>query len=66
MANKEIIKEALISGKSISSVYLSAFGLENGGVYINCYSDCNCCMDTFDSFEEFWKYYNDYIWEIDE
>lgn len=64
MNNIEEIKQALDDDKIIYSNSLIAMKNGESGVYINCYSDCNCYMDTFKTFEEFWKYYGDYDWKI--
>lgn len=67
---KEEVWKILESDDSIIIEHMYFVKSGKNGVYINCYPDCNCCMDTFDSFDEFWEiydyYFKDYIHESKE
>jgi len=58
MLSKEQAKEALEKDEIITITTLWAIKSGNG-VYVNCYPDCNCSMDTYSSFEEFWDIWGD-------
>lgn len=60
MLSKEQAKEALEQDKELSIGTLWAIKSGNG-VYVNCYPDCNCSMDTYSSFEEFWDNWGGYF-----
>lgn len=57
MLTKETAKKALDEDKTLSIGTLWASKSGNG-VYVNCYPDCNCSQDSYDTFEEFWD-----LWE---